>query len=1138
MNASLQACMPGTNATVSASAGSGKTWLLVSRIVRLLLENAAPESILAITFTRKAATEMSERLMERLYSFATADEGQLTTLLTAIGLDEDPQDHDRARALYEQLLSKHRGVTITTFHAFAQQILRRFPLEADIAANFELSETTELLQQESWEAMMEAVTRSPDSEAAQALESLMLACNGLYNTRLALFSFLAHRSDWWAISQPGHDPVTEVSCELARYLDIDPAQPPAAADFIQQHRVQLEQFSALLKTHPTKTNLSAAEQLDQALEGSQTLPAIRSVFLTTASEPRVRKPSKVQAQKMGAREEQAFLDLHQELSSEIIAYYDIIARHNSYHMNRNWYIAGNVLLGHYQRIKTNRRILDFADLEWKAYTLLNHADNAHWIQYKLDQRINHLLVDEFQDTNPTQWRLLKPLLEELASGKDDRQRSCFIVGDSKQSIYGFRRADPALFDEASHWLATLLQAKTVPLEISWRSSPAIIDFINTLFLSGALQARIKNYSQHDTHRKELWGHVEILPLFKEPDEVLHDDLMQPGELRNPLLQPRAEVEGIRYKNEATEIARRIRDLLDSGVCVGDGDNKRVLRYNDVMILLRTRTEARHYEAALRELGIPYFAADRGTLLDRIEIADMMALLDVLVTPHNNLALARVLRSPVFSFGNELLVQIAEYSQKHKCEWMHAVHELAIQSPSQTGFKAASNMLGNWHAHCGKLPVHDLLDKIYSEANILERFCAAAPGHMHNSIRANLIRFIELALEIDSGRYPSMGQFRAHLHAMSQYAPDKMDEAPASGDNNRVHVMTIHSSKGLEAAVVFLADSARAANNKNAYRTLVSWPSQADNPEHIVLLPSRAERDARLQALQEKQAQRDEHEQINLLYVAMTRAKQMLVITGCQPAKGEELGWYGQLCAQLENTGYPDCLSQGFVLKYAEPEYQLPALSNVPTIARPALEEPCLPASSTDRETEIAPSLSGNRLTADDSRYAASIDEHETISGRQRGILIHAMLEKLSSRDITDSDAVWGSLNKEYLADFSEEMLLACWQEAKISIQNCPYSEWFAATCTALNEIPLMYTHKQSGRVVNGIIDRLVINGGTIDIIDYKTHHSATTENLSEISAHYAEQMRYYINGVKLLWPDKTVRAWLYFTAIQQAIECR
>ncbi len=437
-----------------------------------------------------------------------------------------------------------------------------------------------------------------------------------------------------------------------------------------------------------------------------------------------------------------------------------------------------------------------------ACELLNRGSHASWIQYKLDTRIDHLLVDEFQDTNPTQWRLLQPLLEELAAGNDDRNRSVFLVGDKKQSIYSFRRANPALLAEASSWLRDHLQSRSYPLDASRRSAQAIIDCVNTVFGTAPLRQRLDDFNTHTTYLPDMYGRVELLPLMTATT-VATGDATQTL-LRNPLHAPRISHEDQRYANEASLIATRIQTLIENKTVVTTGSVTRALRYGDIIILLRARTHASAYEQALRKLQIPCLSDSKGALLDNLEVHDLECLLNSLVSPYDNLALAQVLRSPVFGLSSEQLIPLATAGSG---TWYERLARLAAER--QPPFADIHAQLEHWRTLTGQIPVHDLLDRIFHEAEVLQRYEAAFPPALKARVHASLTRFIELALEVDNGRYPSLPRFLDQLNRLRQSENDQPDEsAPEEADSQRVRLMTIHGAKGLEAPVIFLADTAR------------------------------------------------------------------------------------------------------------------------------------------------------------------------------------------------------------------------------------------------------------------------------------------------------------------------------------------
>ena len=888
-SSTLQAADPARNATVHASAGTGKTWLLVTRILRLLLAGARPDSILAVTFTRKAAAEMQQRVTERLRELMCADASSLDRMLTQIGIRPDVPSRTRARQLYEQSLFNPYSLRATTFHAFCQELLQRFPLEAGIAPGFELSESTGLLEQQAWDALVNE-SSSKGHPINQALDRLTEACDGLSNTRSALRSFLAHRSDWWAYIQGQPDPLSYASTRLEQLLQIDAGEEPLEHFPDDGLRADLQVFGQLLERNVTPTNTGYAQllagALDSSLAAAAFLDAIKPVFLTGEGKPRSRKAGKTQCKRLGEQDEQTYIELHQQLCDILQASIDRLARYNTLQTSLAWITAGVQLLTHYQRIKQEQRLLDFSDLEWKACELLNRSSHASWIQYKLDTRIDHLLVDEFQDTNPTQWRLLQPLLEELAAGNDDRARSVFLVGDKKQSIYSFRRANPALLGEASDWLHENLQAHSYPLDASRRSAQAIVDCVNTVFATEALTQRLDDFNTHTTYLPDMYGYVELLPLMTSAPEATADETATL--LRNPLHAPRIVREDQRYANEARQIASRIQALMQDRAAVTKDGVTRALQYGDIIILLRQRTHASAYEQALRELQIPYLSDSRGALLDNLEVHDLECLLNTLISPYDNLALAQVLRSPIIGLSSEQLIPLAAAASG---TWYERLAGLATEQ--QQPFADIHAQLEHWRALTGHIPVHDLLDRIFHEAEVFQRYEAAFPAALKPRVHASLTRFIELALEVDNGRYPSLPRFLDQLNRLRQSDNDQPDEGtPEETDTQRVRIMTIHGAKGLEAPVIFLADTATQPRAHNAHAALVDWPENREKPAHFLLTGKKASHDSITCRLLDEQAHNDQREEANLLYVAITRARQYLFISGNQKDAAAGDSWYG------------------------------------------------------------------------------------------------------------------------------------------------------------------------------------------------------------------------------------------------------
>jgi ATP-dependent helicase/nuclease subunit A len=851
------------NASVQASAGSGKTYLLINRLVRLLLLGADPASVLAITFTRKAAAEMQNRLLQKVYELSCAAAEELDLILTELGVNNITAAHRlQARNLYEQLLHATHPVKVTTFHAFCQDILRRFPLEADVPPGFELIEKTRTLQHQAIEALMVEAAQKHTSKINDAL-TWLIEQFGLHTTNLMLITFIEQRSEWWAFTQFSGDPVKYAKSKLEEQLNIPDYADPLDNLFSQNNFLtQLDVFSQLLLLHPTKTNSAHAGLLITALKHDQELSdryrSIYSVFFKTNNEPRSRKSTAVQQKKMGEEKEDKFLSIHNtccEVLNQVRTELNVLL---TLKMNQAWYTAGSHALELYQRFKHEQRLLDFADLEWKTYKLLAHHDNAQWIQYKLDARIEHLLIDEFQDTNPTQWHLISPILKEIAS-QENNFRSVFLVGDAKQSIYRFRRAEPRLFDHAVAWMNSALKAETIPLNKSWRSAPAIINLINTIFGSGPLHQQLAHFIPHEVHYKKRWGKVTILPLIN-----LADAPPDQSPWRNSLKQPRAEKIPLRYKQEAEQITQVIKQLITSNTLVGDADNARLIRYSDIIILMRNRTHIIEYEQALRYADIPFISNARGTLLKSLEIADMVNLLQWLNMPHDNLALAGILRSPLFSISDNDLIVLASTAGRF---WYDRLSSLNQTLADDHPLCLAAQLLEQWRSLAGHIPVHDLLDHIYSSGNVLARFAASYPEYQRDRVTANLNGFIGLALDMDSGRYPSLMRFIQWLNELYKLDSDAPDEPVSNQSSNRVRLLTIHAAKGLEAPVVFLVDSTHKPKSGNTYTVLLNWPIDSNQPDALLLTPTAENQEPFTLSLVEQKMKDDTREEANLLYAS-------------------------------------------------------------------------------------------------------------------------------------------------------------------------------------------------------------------------------------------------------------------------------
>ena len=1133
------------NIVVQASAGTGKTWLLTSRLLRLLLTGAAPGSILAITFTRQAAAEMQQRVTNRSLHLALCPAAELDTALQDLGIPPNDTVRGRARELYEALLTDVYPFRITTFHAFSQELLQRFALEAGVPPGFDLCEQTGELERAAWAALEQELTREPDAAPAQAMDALLRDIGTLQATRGALLAFLRCRSDWWAYTEGQPDPPTYASDQLAQRLDIAIPRTTPLVLANPRLRADLARYAQLLQRHPAPTNTATASRIADALgtaEAGAALALLQTSFLTRDGQPRLLRIGATLIERLGVSDANDLERLHSSLAQEIQAAAAREQRYATLELSHAWYVCGTRLLEHFQNLKREQNLLDFADLEWLAYRLLSAEDHAEWIQYKLDRRIDHLLVDEFQDTNPTQWRLLQPILQELAAGNPERARSVFLVGDAKQSIYRFRRAEPRLFDAARDWLVPAARAEVVTQDVSWRSSPAILNFVDLLFEPTNSEAAfpLENYRPHAARHTELWGRVELLPIVRrERTEGA------PPMFRDPLSTPRVVAEDERHYREGQMVAARIIDLIGRPI----GHDGRPLRYGDIIILLRDRTHAPDYERALRRAGIPYAGADRGNFIHCLEVRDLIQLLTLLLVPDDNLALAAVLRSPLFDASHDDLRRLAQGDAE--LAWYERL--LAFSPvPADSALARAQRLLPRWRAAVDRVPVHDLLDRIYDEGDVLARYAAAVPTHLRERVTTQLNRLLSLALEADGGRFPSLARFIERVPAL---AADDYESAPGADIGDRVRIMTIHAAKGLEAAAVFLVNAAQAVNNRDrGPRALIEWPAGAARPETFHFIGCKGDIDDVSTAILKRVETANRREESNLLYVALTRAQQLLYISGCESGRAngdapQRRGWYGfieaRLAAARDRQQFEGTLTLADIkddtgatintaghLEYGAP-LPRPAPRVVSTAADisvdPALTRPLPVATKTP---DRVPPSRVNHLDAETP--SAETDTMRSTAAR-RGAIIHRALERSSTDVRLSAPAVRAELWREWTGYVSEDEFQSYWSEARAVLEHPEFRPFFDASRyqQARNEVPILYA--RAAQTVYGIIDRLVWRDEEILLLDYKTHRITRAE-VASAALRFQPQLALYAEGVKRLWPGKRVRLFVIFTDCREAVE--
>lgn len=851
------ACDPRRSVVVEACAGAGKTWMLVSRILRALLEGAAPQEIVAITFTRKAAGEMRARLDEWLREFALADAPAREAALRARGCDaaEARALAPRLAALYEGLLEGGRAVEIRTFHGWFSQLLRAAPASLTeplgLQGEIELIEDRADLQPHYTRRFLAAVAADP---ALRADHATLVQAHGRHQAREWLEAALEQRVELERADAAG---VLESSVPPAAALwpafapfDAEPAAALRAPDCVGLLRALALEFGASGK----KQQVYTAQALEAALaldDDRAAFEAAWAALFTHKGTPR----------KLGERPAQA------EACETLQRIADARAQQAAHETHARLVRLSRALLGAYRDVKRERGLADMADLEAGAERLLADHALAGWVQERLDARVRHLLIDEFQDTSPLQWRALHAWLSGYAGaggGASGRAPlSLFVVGDPKQSIYRFRRADPRVFEETRAFVVQALDGRHLACDHTRRNAPAVLAALNGVFERAQALGEFADFRVHTTGATGAAGEVALLPAVPRPDRPSREPVA-PG-WRDSLAVPRVEAEEALRLVEARHVADAI------GALLGEPG----WRPGDVQVLGRKRAPLGFVAEALRERGIPHAAPEQRELVAAPEVRDLLALLDALASPAHALSLAHALRSPVFGADDADLVALAQAAQAEggRDAWWAALRRGA--GAGRAALERARTLLPRWAEAARVLPPHDLLDRIVAEGALRERYAAALPPPDRSRGLAAIDALLAESLRLDGGRYATPYNFVRALRRRRVLLP------PASA-GDAVQLLTIHGAKGLEARAVFVVDSQSEAPRAQSATLLIDWPADAPQPRRCAFVASESRCPPSLRALMEEEHAGRAREELNGLYVAMTRARERLVFSATTP----------------------------------------------------------------------------------------------------------------------------------------------------------------------------------------------------------------------------------------------------------------
>ncbi|MPZ09431.1 MAG: double-strand break repair helicase AddA [Kiloniellaceae bacterium] len=1142
--AQRQAADPASSVWVSASAGSGKTKVLVDRVLSLLLRGSAPAKILCLTFTKAAAAEMANRLSDRLTGWVTADEAALrTSLENLLGGQVESELLPRARALFARVLDTPGGIKIQTIHAFCQSLLGRFPLEAGVAPNARVldeHEAADLLDTARVEVLGEALEGQ-----GRLSEAIAVLTAHLQEDRFTeVMQQLIHERGRFAELKAARGNVDRLVAEVFALLRVDPDETvdgltAAACEEGAFDREALMLAVEVCRTGTAKTDQPKGAKLAAWLASdAKTRVAgfedYRRLFLKTDGQPFVDQLTKKlatanpDAAKVMAEEADRLLALAQRCNALTVA-----------RATRALLILGDAILAAYQRHKEARVLLDYDDLIHFSARLLARQGGVSWVLFKLDGGLDHLLVDEAQDTSPEQWRIVEQLTGDFFAGlgahEDSAEtvRTVFAVGDPKQSIYSFQRADPTEFQRMRDLFRARAQLaqhhwRPVSLAVSFRSTEAVLRMVDAVFAATAAQDGVLFGEAEISHRAKRTGEAGLIELWP-PAPPAAAAAEEPWALPLPGRSDSAALLRL-----ARLVAKRIwywtvsHEGADDPACRLEARGRR-LQPGDIMVLVRRRNAfLTELVRELKRQGVPVAGVDRMNLTEQLAVMDLMALGRVLLLPEDDLSLACVLKGPLIGLDEDQLFALA-YDRGRRSLWQR-LGEWAKDDPA---FASARHFLEALAARADYVAPFELYASLLGAGRGREKLLA----RLGPDAADPLDEFLSLALAYERENAPSLEGF---LHWLS--AGELEIKRDLEQEHGAVRLMTVHGSKGLEAPVVILPDTLQLPNapdgllwvdDRSARPPLAVWPVKRDYD-----LPLLGAARAARQLAQEQEYRR-------LLYVALTRAEDRLYLCGWQTKRSASAGnWYelaeGAL-SRLAEGGEAEAVEFDFTsdigadgwagpgwrlqlpqsvpiaveklrpLRASAELIELPAWARRPAPAEPAPPQPLAP--SRPRETE-PPSHSPLGRDAG-LRF-------------RRGLIIHRLLQSLPELPVEQRGFAGRAFLASPLHDLTRAQQEEILDEVLRVLEAPELAPLFGPGSRA--EVPLAgLVESASGpQVFAGQIDRLLVEDDAIWLIDYKSQRPAPAR-AEDVPALYLRQMAAYRALLARIYPGRTIRSYLLWT---------
>lgn len=1089
---------PSVSVWVEASAGTGKTKVLSDRVLRLLLENIAPTKLLCLTYTKAAAVEMNTRIAVRLSRWSIADDQELEQDLSALLSDKIYSAESmntykkRARTLFAILLDTPGGIKIQTIHSFCQDVLKRFPLEAGVSPYFEVLDDTQSTQvlAQIQKDLLSRSTMSQDDHFTQSLSYLTQNLSEFTFPKV-MKSIVDNRLKISQLFQK-YPLQADLNNEIFRRLQLTPnaSYDSVTSDFMSHIRQEDTVLNVRAWNKGGKRDVLKAEKLEKILQNNfrnEDYEDYKSLFLTGSGEILKQLASK------DATAADSFLS--DRLLQEAQRVYDCEQKLKKIALckaTRSVLTIARELVEQYDIYKKQQSKLDYADLIILTKQLLSNTDVAGWVLFKLDGGIDHILLDEAQDTSPDQWEIIQSLSSEFFAGENtaDHPRTIFVVGDRKQSIYSFQGADPEKLDIMEKYFARQAGChyKKIDLNVSFRSSGAVLDMVNALFEKPEVSAGVTSEGEKVRHipfRAGEFGRVEIWPLLvsekktKDPNA----DYWQPP------------VEMNKQTSVKTKLAQKIALKIKTMVAESQ-HTPNPLHYRDFMVLVQRRTAfIDEFIRACKQQEVNVSGADKLKLSEQIVVQDLISLGKFLLLPNDDLSLAEVLKSPLFGLNDDDLMKLC-YQRGNAPLWSR-LGDFAQYADIYKNLQDLFNMLDY-------VRPFELYNHVLTKMNGRLKFTR----RMGMEIEDSLDEFMNLTISYEKQNIPSLQGFISWISANEIEIKRETEQK----DVDAVRLMTVHGSKGLQAPIVFLPDTVHIKNAKREQEIL--WEKD------MVFCPlGSSYYDENCERIKLENYRKADEEYRRLLYVALTRAEDRLFICGYSNTEDiSAQSWY-----QLSHR----CLTQIGVsdqdIYYTESPEIITKTSSQTSICLSPTEQPgeWINHPAPQENTLVKPYTPSKPEEDEDIDSSSPLLDNANFY--RRGTIIHRLLQFLTY-DHNQTKTLIGEYLHKNAPDLSETQKQQIQTEVISLFQKEEFSVIFGPHSRA--EVPIM--GRIDDKIISAQIDRLVVLSQKIMIIDFKTNRPAA-KDLEQTPTAYKKQLSVYAELIGKIYPNKPIETYILWT---------